>query len=503
MARGQKTRKQKGGYKLKPEIRHSIKNPETYELLPHILKLIGGVVSFEILSVGSKFSIVFKIVVSKDASDFVDENEDPVTCFAIKFCFIIRYGIVLTIPETPKNIFVKHPISSAAFETEKKTQQYIWINSVEKGYAMVCPILTDGRVLDASTSRIFIDKLFTQDDPYKHYALSWLENGFAIGMYTMELIDSTLITFEQSGRNPNCLPSICASILVLMKCGVVHRDLHTSNVLINPVTHKSKIIDFGQVITMDALNAELSQYVHDTKFDKIKQIKDKLMKLTSLNLNTSERIMEALGEIVAMELDYNILKGNFKKNKKDGTVMVGVGRNPLKYYLDMAKTHLMGDGILSEYNQIISSGAPQTPVKVGVPRSRFFAENAPNVKAMHRTKRPSDPFGKYKFVPSFKKTNGPKGTPVDEESGTPADSGTPDDESKTLILSGTPADSATPDDESETLILSGTPADSATPDDESDAIGGTKRKRTRRKPTHTKRRRKRRVTRRRTRRHRR
>ncbi len=458
MVRGQKTKNQKGGYKLKRDIRHSVENPESYELLPHILKLINGVEQVDILSVSSKFSIVFKIVVSEDASDFVDKNEVPVKFFAAKLCFVNQYGNMLTTPETPENVFVKHPISMTAFETEKKTQRDIWVNSVENRYAMVCPILTDGRILDDDTSRRIIDKLFSQDDPYKNYVLSWLKNGFAIGMYTMELIDPTLITFEQSGRNLDCLPSICASILVLMKCGVVHRDLHTNNVLINPDTHKSKIIDFGQVITMDALNAELTQYVSDKlKFDKIKQFKDKLMTLTSSSLDTSEQIMEALRAIVEMEREYNLLKGNYKRNK-DGTVMVGVGRNPLKYYYDAAVKNPMGDRILSEYNQIISSGVPQTPVKVGVQRSRFFAEN---VQATHRTKR-SDPFGNY--VPKYKKKVPEDGTPIDE---------------------------------SETLIVSETPVD-----EESDAIGGTTRKRcdTRRKRRATRRKPRRRATRRRTRR---
>lgn len=480
MVRGQKTKKQKGGHKLELIIRRGIKNPETYELLPHIEKLIEGVVSVEILSVSSKFSIVFKINVSEGASDFVDENEDPVTCFAIKLCFVNQYGHELVKPATPENVIDKHSISSAAFEIEKITQRGVWESSVAKGYAMVCPILTDGRILEEKKSRRIIDKLFSQDDPYKNYALSWLENGFAIGMYTMELIDPTLITFDQAGRNLVYLPSICASILVLMKCGVVHRDLHINNALINPDTHKSKIIDFGQVITMGALNADLTQYAHDnSKCGKIKQFRDTLMLLISLNLNTSERIMEALKKIVEMEREYNLFKGNFRT--KDG-ILTRVPRNPLKYYYDAAVKESMGDRILREYKQIISSGVPQTPVKVGV---RVFAPE--NVEATQRAKR-LDPFGNYKFVPSSKKTNGPKGA-FDYDKGTPVDESVVSDYDE-----GTPGDSNTPDYDSGTPIESKTRIVSET-------IGGTKR--TRRKLTHTKRRvtrRKQRATRRRTRR---
>jgi hypothetical protein len=110
---------------------------------------------------------------------------------------------------------------------------------------------------------------------------------------------------------------------------------------------------------------------------------------------------------------------------------------------------------------------PQTPVKVGVPRDRFFVED---VKVSHRTKRPdpSDPFGNY--VPNFKKKNVPRGTPIDE-------SETPFDESDTP--------------NSETLIVSGTP------------IGGSKRKRRRKPRITTRRTTRRRATRRRTRRRRR
>jgi serine/threonine protein kinase len=375
---------QKGGYKLKREIRRAIQNPEDYNLFPHILKLIDGATNVEVLSVGSKFSIVFKIIVSESASDFVDENEDTVTVFALKLCFVRPSNVALEEPVLPENILIKHSISLSSFEAEKTIQRGIWVNSVENGYAMICPILTDGTILTDADARHVIDTLFAQEDPYKNYALSWLTNGYQLGVYTMELIHPGLTTLVKSKRRLPCMPSICASILVLaMKHGTVHLDLHANNVLVNDETRESKLIDFGQVITLDMLRSKSVDFWTDApKKKKLQTIIDLFSKLTSSNLTTPDETMDALFKIANVELAYNACEGKIVQSRTAEERKVGdfVVLEHIRRYYEIADKYNMGDAILTEFNKIIRSGVQQTPVKIGVAPRRMIETVRPGKK---------------------------------------------------------------------------------------------------------------------------
>jgi hypothetical protein len=260
-------RKQKGGAKLI--------HPEKtgFSATFDMLKSEGS--SLEILTFSSLYGFMFELIVDPSKTEYYTLDatgrlKTPITEFILKL--VVTTPITITLPEY--NGVKKASETPGNFLNEAKTQQSIWLNSISGGRPEICPAVANLSLFDNAQSHILIYWLFfiigknginrpNEVTDVLHYLLYILTKPpCGIGVILMpKIMNSTTFTnFTRSSPSPRedeileAISNILAQVVRLfIGNGIIHTDLHKSNVLVyrSAQKMKSEIIDFGRVIHVD------------------------------------------------------------------------------------------------------------------------------------------------------------------------------------------------------------------------------------------------------------
>jgi hypothetical protein len=261
-------RKQKGGAKLI--------HPEKtgFSATFDMLKIEGS--SLEILTYTSLYGFMFELIVDPSKTEYYTLDatgrlKTPITEFILKLVVTTQSNTV-TLPEY--NGVKKASETPGNFLNEAKTQQSIWLNSISGGRPEICPAVANLSLFDNAQSHNLIYWLFfiigknginrpNEVTDVLHYLLRILTKPpCGIGVILMpKIMNSTTFTnFTRSSPSPRedeileAISNILAQVVRLFIVnGIIHTDLHKSNVLVYPSAQKmkSEIIDFGRVIHVD------------------------------------------------------------------------------------------------------------------------------------------------------------------------------------------------------------------------------------------------------------
>jgi hypothetical protein len=296
-------RKQKGGAKLI--------HPEKtgFQATFDMLNSAGSIL--KLLTIDSLHGFMFELIVDPDDTEYYTFSADgtltlPITNFILK--------IVVTSPISQRlgsyEGVNKMSMTPNSFLNEAKMQQTIWLTSISGGRPEICPAVANLSFFDnvqshglihflsgsANIKSDAIDILKYLEDTLTR--LSLISQTCGLGIILMPKIMNSLTAHEFVKRDRNVrLPgasddeidayyklklkqdmeahsNILAQVVRLfIDIGIIHTDLHSSNVLVYPSTtgFKSEIIDFGHAINVNIRDDDINDKKNEfqTQFFKI------------------------------------------------------------------------------------------------------------------------------------------------------------------------------------------------------------------------------------------
>jgi serine/threonine protein kinase len=232
------------------------KNPEKSNIVS-MFDMLGKAKTFILLSGDSSYGFVCEFTVDEEHSEYTTMDGESIKTFILK--------LVVTSSDKRKlfsyNSKEKGTETSETFITEARMQHAIWVNSIKYGNTEICPDVIDALLLDYTNSIKLIKHLTlinTKDedknisDMLTYLGYTFKSISYGIGLIIMpKVMDSvTLFSYRESYRtNPIVYSNIIAQIVRLFIInGIIHLDLHSDNILINPNTLYCEIIDFGKIL---------------------------------------------------------------------------------------------------------------------------------------------------------------------------------------------------------------------------------------------------------------
>lgn len=303
---------QKGGYKLKKELRDL--NPSNDDIFyNYVTPMILNTGSrFVMVSSDSLFSFVVKMEVPISSSPFVDDD-GPVNSFLLKVCLIKPLVSSPNYALEKKQAIKKHLLSEHDFIQEAFVQQQIWDQSMELGLSVICSKLTNVIVVrETEIATNVINKIFT-DDLYKNYMLSEIVKGNSLGIITMEPLSGVSLSRVPANKYYDCYVKLLAIVLRLFFVhGVIHCDLHVENNIFDLNTGRSSAIDFGRTITVDAISEKINKYGKGINDYKIKVEED-----ISKGGEIPQHVEESYKNLLERFEEWHMLKFCFEKGKRE------------------------------------------------------------------------------------------------------------------------------------------------------------------------------------------
>lgn len=254
------------------------KNPSKSGFDPVRDMLENSTTKLELLSDDSLYGFIVELTVEADQSEYTTIYDQPITNFIMKF--------VVTTPEKDKLLPIhrrsdkyKQSESVTSFVNEARIQQHIWLQSIQYGRPEICPDVLDVFFFDYQNSKQLIRLLetVTLDDDIRLSMIRYLKNDifdkshgvYGIGVMIMPKVTNSLTAnsyASQFSMNTTVYSNILAQIVRLfIEIGVIHLDLHSGNILINPDTLYCEIIDFGRIIQLQS--EEYQEY--QTKYEEL------------------------------------------------------------------------------------------------------------------------------------------------------------------------------------------------------------------------------------------
>ena len=278
----------KGGLKLLLS-----KNNDGFE--PVYEMIMNHKSNFKLMTASSLSGFIFTLEVPEDVSRYADINSDKTGFDKIITNFVIKIVLIADeddddyeMGEYKKN--VKTYETKDDFYKEAKTQQKIWMKSIENGASEICPSVANLSFLDYEDTETLFSTLAKKSNNDKDMidVLKFLKknNINGMGILTMKnytnsktmseyLADENVLQTDKQ----HVLNYTMVKVIRLALVGYVHLDLHPSNVLVtDDINNKSVLIDFGRVIRLrDYFNDKsLPTYKEEYKENNpmIKDIKD-------------------------------------------------------------------------------------------------------------------------------------------------------------------------------------------------------------------------------------
>ena len=287
----------KGGLKLLLS-----KNNDGFE--PVYEMIMNDKSNFKLMTASSLSGFIFTLEVPEDVSRYADINSDKTGFDKIITNFVIK--IVLTSSEW---VWMgKYKNKEKTYETkdnfymEAKSQQKIWMKSIENGASEICPSVANLSFLDKQNTQTLFSTLANKSNNDKDMidVLEFLNknNIDGMGILTMKNYKNSKTMREyhadknvsQKDRQ-HVLNYTLVKVIRLALVGYVHPDLHTSNILVtDDINNKSVLIDFGRVIRLrDFFNDKSLPKIYNHIIQDIKDVnankrdtKDLENKLTSI-----------------------------------------------------------------------------------------------------------------------------------------------------------------------------------------------------------------------------
>ena len=259
----------KGGLKLLLS-----KNNDGFE--PVYEMIMNDKSNFKLMTVSSLSGFIFTLEVPEDVSRYADINSDKTGFDKIITNFVIK--IVLIADEDDDDYEMgEYKNQQKIYETkddfykEAKTQQKIWMKSIENGASEICPSVANLSFLDYEDTQTLFSTLANKSNNDKDMidVLKFLKknNINGMGILTMKNYTNSKTMREyhvdknvSQKDKQHVLNYTLVKVIRLALVGYVHLDLHPSNVLVtDDINNKSVLIDFGRVI-------RLRDYYNDKSF---------------------------------------------------------------------------------------------------------------------------------------------------------------------------------------------------------------------------------------------
>ena len=303
----------KGGLKLLLS-----KNNDGFE--PVYEMIMNDKSNIKLMTASSLSGFIFTLEVPEDVSRYADVNSDKTGFDKIITNFVIK--IVLTsgrirymYKNKYKNKLIKTYETNDDFYKEAKSQQKIWMKSIENGASEICPSVANLSFLDKQNTQTLFSILANKSNNDKNMidVLEFLNenNQNGMGILTMKnyknsktmgkyLYDKNV---SQKDRQ-HVLNYTMVKVIRLALLGYVHYDLHENNVLVtDDINNKSVLIDFGRVIRLrDFFNDRLLpekytriiQHIKDVNANKrdTKDLKNKLKIIAKTVLDIDMYMMD-------------------------------------------------------------------------------------------------------------------------------------------------------------------------------------------------------------------
>ena len=276
----------KGGLKLLLS-----KNNDGFE--PVYEMIMNDKSNIKLMTASSLSGFIFTLEVPEDVSRYADINSDKTGFDKIITNFVIK--IVLTSGRLRYMYKNKYKNKPKTYETnddfykEAKSQQKIWMKSIENGASEICPSVANLSFLDKQNTQTLFSILANKSNNDKNMidVLEFLNenNQNGMGILTMKnyknsktmgkyLYDKNV---SQKDRQ-HVLNYTMVKVIRLALLGYVHYDLHENNVIVtDDINNKSVLIDFGRVIRLrDFFNDKLFRLPEKYKRNEyiIQHIKD-------------------------------------------------------------------------------------------------------------------------------------------------------------------------------------------------------------------------------------
>jgi hypothetical protein len=278
----------KGGLKLLLS-----KNNDGFE--PVYEMIMNDKSNFKLMTASSLSGFIFTLEVPEDVSRYADINSDKTGFDKIITNFVIKIVLIADeddddyeMGEYKKN--VKTYETKDDFYKEAKSQQKIWMKSIENGASEICPSVANLSFLDYEDTQTLFSTLANKSNNDKDMidVLEFLykNNIDGMGILTMKNYKNSKTMREyladenvSQTDKQHVLNYTMVKVIRLALVGYVHLDLHPSNVLVtDDINNKSVLIDFGRVIRLRDYFNDKSLPTYKEKYKEnnpmIKDIKD-------------------------------------------------------------------------------------------------------------------------------------------------------------------------------------------------------------------------------------
>lgn len=282
------------------------KNPSKIGFAP-IRDMLNSAETLKLLSDDSLYGFIFELTVDTGYSEYTTIYDDPITSFILK--------IVVT-SENKQHILPEYKSKNKQSESvsnlvnESRVQQDIWLQSVQYGDPEICPDVLDVFFFDYQNSKHLIRLFETLTlDFHITSMLRYLKNdifnnpkdpyGYGIGLIVMPKVTNsiTVDSYSHSPQYPEKLTELFSNIIaqiirLFIVNGIIHLDLHTDNILINPSTLYCEIIDFGLILQLQPkqYHSYRSQYNElNNDAQKSKFMKDTLNHISVVEVGELQR----------------------------------------------------------------------------------------------------------------------------------------------------------------------------------------------------------------------
>ena len=281
---------QKGGYKLRPDLRRGFRGDLFTE---YILPMIRHEsTEFRILNTGSLYGFVVIMKVDVSISNFVDEDEEPVDEFVIKICELHSPNSKCSRTLRKPGELFKKSLSYDMFLREGETQQKVWSERLERGLKQICPAFTCSKIIDhRELIQELVERLFQSDRSIINYLMSEISTySYDLGFMMMEKIEGVILKSVPSRYDSTARFMCAAAITLFLEHDVINIDMNQGNCILNEKTGEITMIDFGMVMTpkyfVECVNTR-GDTLRSTSPDNtflIRQLKDNLVEFQKLQL---------------------------------------------------------------------------------------------------------------------------------------------------------------------------------------------------------------------------